>query len=416
MVDDPARAFLERFVLPLVAGGEVHVGAPIRQGQVADLARAAEAASDVAMAIEDARTAVTSTWVVRPPEIFLDEEQLAMCAGLHNALFLAHPRVDRWTVTDRARRRVADTSLSLVAQPLTTQRDRLLARHALLHHLLDLRRVDTKVSWWTGSAVFRGQAAPARLTAWPGLRRVEEHHTTVGFDELLTAPDVAPVIAALVRRTPLTQLVTAHPAAPPVHWEDAAAALRDPELARAVAYQVIAGAGVGAPTDPADVVAGPARLTAAFEQMLERSPAEADVRAIAAFLVHLQALLLLGEPARADEASALVTGALADRGGTRPRGVAAFFALPAALAAVDPRLAVPPGLGDGGDARPSRRDGDVARWRARQAEIARVVGDGVAAAIAARLRRHLRGAPAVVDLAPAADAPAAGPAADADVL
>ena len=58
----------------------------------------------------------------------------------------------------------------------------------------------------------------------------------------------------------------------------------------------------------------------------------------------------------------------------------------------------------------------MARWRARQAEIARVVGDGVAAAIAARLRRHLRGAPAVVDLAPAADAPAAGPAADADVL
>ena len=39
----------------------------------------------------------------------------------------------------------------------------------------------------------------------------------------------------------------------------------------------------------------PARLAAAFEQMLERAPDEADVRAVAAFLVHLNALFCLGE-------------------------------------------------------------------------------------------------------------------------
>src|SRR6185295_8005800 len=131
-------------------------------------------------------------------------------------------------------------------------RTRVLARHALLHNVFALKRRDVTVSWWTGRARFHGQRPPSRLTAWKGVRRVREDVAEVDFDELLAVPDTAPVVATLLRRTPLTQLLDSHAGAPPLHWEDAVFVLRDPELARAVAYQLV-------PDGPAkDVVAGPA--------------------------------------------------------------------------------------------------------------------------------------------------------------
>src|SRR4030095_7724807 len=134
-----------------------------------------------------------------------------------------------------------------------------------------------------------GQKPPRRLTTWKGVRRVREDITVVDFEELLAVPDTAPGVATLLRRTPLTRLLASPPGPPPLHWEDAVFLLRDAELARAIAYRLVPDAA------PRDQVAGPARLAAAFEQMLERAPDEADVRAVAAFLVHLAALFCFAE-------------------------------------------------------------------------------------------------------------------------
>jgi hypothetical protein len=393
------EAFLTGFVLPLVAGGEVKVGRPLSLDDVAgfdvDLAHQSVAGN----AIDDAREQVLSTLVCRSPALVLDLEDLALCAGLHDALFLAHPRADGWSVTDRQRRRIGETAQLLVAQPLTRNRTRVLGRHGLLHNVFRLTRVDTTVSWWTGRARFLGQRPPSRLTAWKGVRRVREERANVDFDELLAAPDVTPVMATLLRRTPLTQLLTSHPAAPALHWEDAVFLLRDIELARAVAYELLA------PEDPRELVAGPARLAASFEQMLERAPAEADVRTVAAFLVHLNLLLCAAEVgARDRDRSPLVSSVLAvERAAQRPRGLATLFALPNALALVDPALATPPGVGDA--APPS--DPIRARWRIHRRQVGEAVGDAVIETLAARLRRHLRLALPAAELA---GAPADGPA------
>jgi len=204
----------------------------------------------------------------------------------------------------------------------------------------------------------------------------------VDFEELLAVPDTAPVIATLLRRTPLTQLLDSHPGAPPLHWEDAVFLLRDAELARAVAYRLVAD---GAPREQ---VVGPARLAAAFEQMLERAPDEADVRAVAAFLIHLAALFCFGELGLREPGakSPLISTVLAaEAAGQRPRGLAALFALPNAIASVDPRLAVPPGMA----ALPAL----AARWRVHRAQTAELLGDAVIDALAARLRRHVRFGP-----------------------
>ena len=372
--------FLDKFVRPLVAGGELHIGAPIPTADVDRWDGELAHASVELVAVDDARHNVLSTLVVRPPALVLERDELALAAGLHNALFLVHPRAERWSVSDRARRRIIDNALSLVSQPLTKNRIRVMARHALLHNLFHLKRNDITVSWWTGRARFQGQKPSARLTAWPSVRRVREDVTVVDFDELLAVPDTAPIVATLLRRTPLTQLLDSHPGAPPLHWEDAVFLLRDHELARAVAYRLVPDA------SPRDQVAGPARLAAAFEQMLERAPDEADVRAVAAFLVHLSALFCLGEihMREANAKSPLISTVLAaEAAGQRPRGLTTLFALPGALATVDPRLATPPGV----ETLPQL----AARWKVHRAQTAELLSDAVIDALAQRLRRHLRG-------------------------
>ncbi|HEX2686242.1 MAG TPA: hypothetical protein VHN14_06470 [Kofleriaceae bacterium] len=376
------REFLGTFVAPLVAGGEVHVGSPIPMADVERWEHELDDASVELVAVDDARQAVVSTLVCRPPAFVLEADELALAAGLYNALFLVHPRAEAWSVSDRARRKIIDTALAQVSQPLTRNRTRVMARHALLHNLFHLTRNDVTVSWWTGRARFQGQKPPARLTAWRGIRRVREDVTVVDFEELLAVPDTAPVIATLLRRTPLTQLLDAHPGAPPLHWEDAVFLLRDAELARAVAYRLVPDAG------PRDQVAGPARLAAAFEQMLERAPDEADVRAVAAFLVHLAALFCFGELGLREpgaKSPVISTVLAAEAAGQRPRGLVTLFALPGALATVDLRIATPPGLA----AVPAL----ATRWRVHRAQTAELLGDAVIEALAARLRRHLRTEP-----------------------
>ncbi|HET9621532.1 MAG TPA: hypothetical protein VFP84_09210 [Kofleriaceae bacterium] len=373
------RDFLTHFVRPLVAGGEIHVGAPIPASDLERWDHELGDASVELVSVDEARHAVLSTLVCRPPAFVLEAEELALAAGLHNALFLVHPRAEEWSVSDRVRRKIIDNALVLVSQPLSHNRTRVMARHALLHNLFHLTRSDVTVSWWTGRARFQGQRPPSRLTAWRGMRRVREEVTTVDFEELLAVPDTAPVVATLLRRTPLTQLLDAHPGAPPLHWEDAVFLLRDPELARAVTYRLVPDAA------PRDQVAGPARLAAAFEQMLERTPDEADVRAVAAFLVHLAALFCFGELNLREPGakSPLISTVLAaESAGQRPRGLATLFALPSALAAVDARLATPPGV--------AQSPALTARWHVHRNQTWELLGDAVIDALAARLRRHMR--------------------------
>lgn len=385
MAARPLADFLLRFVLPLVRGGEVAIGRPISLAELISLGEALPHESDAVLQVDDARTAVVAELVVRPPPLILDEEDLAMAAAVHNVLFLVHPDADAWTVSATARKKVLETAQRMAHVQLSHGRRTVLARHGLLHNLFAVTRRDVKVSWWTGSASFHGQRPPGRLTAWAGVRRVRTDERTVGYDELLGSSELGAVVGALLRRSPLTHLLSSGRDGPPLHWEDAVFVLREAELARAVAYRAIRGG------EPRAQVAAPARLAAAFEQMLERAPAEADVRAVAAFLVHLNALFAIGEHAeREGGRSPLLAAVLApERAGQRPRGLATFFALPAALAQVDPRISVPPGLGD--------EAGMLARWREHRAQVAEGVGEAVIASLAARLRRHLTGVAGVLE-------------------
>jgi len=369
--------FLRRFILPLVRGGDVAVGRPIAVEELPSLEAQIPHSSPELAPVDDARTEVVAELVVRPPAMVFDIDELSLAACVHNLLFLVHPRADTWAVSASARRRVLETAQELAGRPLSHSRSRVLARHGLLHNIFRVNRVDTKISWWTGSATFLGQRPPQRLRTWRTLRRVREEQTVAGYDDLLGTVEVAPVVSALLRRAPLTQLLAMTREGPALFWEDAVFLLRDAELARAVAYRALRG------NEPRQVVAAPARYAAALEQMLERAPAEADVRAVAAFLVHLNGLLALSEAGDGEAGrSPLLSGVLSpERAGQRQRGLATFFALPAALSMVDPRLAIPPGV---------EEDAVLAdRWMRHRAQVLEGVGEATVDTLAGRLRRHL---------------------------
>ena len=110
------------------------------------------------------------------------------------------------------------------------------------------------------------------------------------------------------------------------------------------------------------------------------------MRTVAAFLVHLGALFCMGELTlrEAGAKGPLISTVLsAEAAGQRPRGLATLFALPGALAQVDPRLATPPGV--------ASLPALERRWKLHRAQTAELLSDAVIEALAVRLRRHLRG-------------------------
>lgn len=386
MARHSAATFLEHFMLPLVRGGDLHIGRPLAAEDVDQIEQDLAHASEALVAVDEARADVLAELVVRPPSLVLDGDEVRLAAALHNVLFLAHPDLESWTVGRKARARVIETARRLAAQPLTRSRRRVLARHGLLHNVFAIARTDTRLSWWTGSASYLGQRPPQRLVTWSRVRRVRQDVTTASYGALLGSDEAMPIMSTLLRRSPLTQLLCFHPHAPPLHWEDAAFMLQDPELARTVAYRALAA------EDPGEQLVIPAHHAAAFEQMLERSPDPDQIRTVAAFLVHLSVLLALAEVRQRDRnaRSPVLSAALApERAGKRPRGLTTFLALPGALEKlekideVDERLARPPGLDD--DERLA------ARWRVHRAQVAEGLGEAVIDTLAERLARHLAG-------------------------
>src|SRR5262245_57168353 len=228
--------FAAQFLRPLVAGGTLHVGAPL--GRVG-LERLREASLDGAVEadIADARGAVASTLLVDPIPPRLDAEALRLAVALHDLLFLFHPRADALTVRDRRLEEVAQFAAALADLPSTKDADALVARHTMLHLLPSLGRTDVQVSFWVGKREFHGEEPPRRLVAWPNLRRVRQERRRVNcFAEAASHPLAGPVVQKLLDGSPLTDLLHPVRLEPKLELGRRAALLARPELCRLVAY------------------------------------------------------------------------------------------------------------------------------------------------------------------------------------
>jgi len=121
-----------------------------------------------------------------------------------------------------------------------------LSRHATFARALELARTDSTVSWWTGSARFRGEAPPARLLAWREIRRVQVDARRVPLAEMpagvtgISLADYADVLALWLTRTPLTDLATATRQSPMFAWSASTLALVATGPGRMLAFRALA--------------------------------------------------------------------------------------------------------------------------------------------------------------------------------
>src|SRR5947208_3181872 len=129
--------FLERFLLPLVAGGEVHVGAPLGARGLANVLHD-KANLALEAKLEEARLAVAKELQVCPIPPTLDEEAVRLAVALHDMLFLYHPVAGSPAGRPERIRRVALGAAAIARLPRTVDADVLVARHTVLHQLPSL--------------------------------------------------------------------------------------------------------------------------------------------------------------------------------------------------------------------------------------------------------------------------------------
>lgn len=249
MADDLAIRFEElvtRVLAPLVLGGRIEPVRPIgpRLGLALGEGRRIDDA-DLRSQLDVARVRVAR--LLAPVDTVLDvaPEDIALTAALSDLLQVSNLELSG-AFTRARHAKLLDCALVLaksVPRPRTIAEA--LSRHSLFARALEVVRTDTTVSWWTGSASFRGQPAPTRLLRWRELRRVREDMRRVPLvDMAADVPNVTTdmwldAVGAWLSRSPLTDLATAARRSPAFRWTDASLALIATVPGRTLAFRAL---------------------------------------------------------------------------------------------------------------------------------------------------------------------------------
>ena len=261
-----AERLFEHFMAPLVLGGELRPGRPIGGKAALELGIERTVTHvDLASHVELARVRVARQLA---PIDYLpgpDAEEWALAAVLHDLVQAAHPD---WRGFLRSSSgptrllRLAELTLDRVG-PVSNVREAL-GRHTWFSRLLEITRTDTKVSWWVGSQTFLGTEPPARLSAWPELRRVHVDRTPQKLLDLpgaggqVTPERYAAALARFLRATPLTDMATCARPSLPFEWSGPTLAFVAMRGGRTLALRALAHA------HPSDVDAALGRATRAL--------------------------------------------------------------------------------------------------------------------------------------------------------
>ena len=232
---------------PLVLGGPVRpvrpFGGPLAlrlgvERRVVD--------ADLATRLEVAR--VRRARLLAPVDTLpeLDEAEWAVLAALNDLLQVTNHHLGGPLTRGRYGRLVAN--LRWLCERIPAPRDvaGALSRHATFARALDLTRTDSTVSWWTGSARFRGEVPASRLLAWREVRRVRVDATKIPLADMIvgtpgaSTADFNEVLALWLTRTPLTDLATASRKTPAFAWSASTLALVATPFGRALAFRALA--------------------------------------------------------------------------------------------------------------------------------------------------------------------------------
>jgi hypothetical protein len=280
--------FFSHFLLPLVRGGEIQIGAPIGPGVLPYFFEAFPSNGADAADLLVARQAIAADVLPESLPPRLTEDDVRVGAALHNLLYRTHPDLDSVRAS-RARRRAAEWAAAALDEAHEPEgRRELLERHTLVAPLFRTTRVDTVLYNWSYRYRFFGREPPARFRAWPTVRRIREEKVETAFSELSFDAAGVGLLVQTMQRSPLTALVTPTRALPSFAWNhDMVVALRDEAVCRAVTYAHV--------EEGVARVAGPLGL--AFDAAVEQSLlSPADLLFVACFYFNL--LLTLAVSAR----------------------------------------------------------------------------------------------------------------------
>jgi hypothetical protein len=239
---------------PLVLGGRVRLVRPfgavlaLRLGvdPSGEIRRVADADADFSSRISVAR--VRRARLLAPVDTLpdLDAGDFALLAALNDLLQVTNHHLAGPLTRGRYAR--IEANLRWLCERVPAPRDVLgaLSRHATFARVLELARTDSAVSWWTGSARFRGETPPSRLVAWPEVRRVQVDARKIPLADMpvgaaaLPADAYADVLSLFLTRTPLTDLATAARKSPPFAWSASTLALVAAGPGRMLALRTLA--------------------------------------------------------------------------------------------------------------------------------------------------------------------------------
>ncbi len=244
----------ERVIAPLVTGKQLRPIDPVEPAQ-------AEATAEVGAGSAHGSDA---SWVelmrVRHVRVLCPIDALSppgraewlMAAALNNLLIAANAETNSLFSPHKTRHVLewADRILDGVA-PVGTAGEAL-GRHATFFRLLQIERVDVHVSWWSGSATFRGRAAPGRLLSWPELRRVHVRNDRLTLADMVSDNDTLReafdrTLGSLLAATPLTDLASCTRKRPGFRWTAPILSLAATDAGHALAVRALRhGAGDGA--------------------------------------------------------------------------------------------------------------------------------------------------------------------------
>lgn len=229
MAKDDPQALCERlfttFLAPLVLGGTMR---PVKAfGGKNALSIGDRTPSDLDMLSRTQLARVRIARKLAPIDRFEpapSAAEWALAAMVHDLVQATHPGFNAVFRRNGPLRILSVIEKTLERIPLARTAGEALSRHTWLSRMFELARTDVEVKWWTGSETFLGEDPPARLTAWPEIRRVHQTRTPRPLMDLPAsggAVDVArftSVVFDLLTRTPLTDLATIDRVSPLFTW------------------------------------------------------------------------------------------------------------------------------------------------------------------------------------------------------
>jgi hypothetical protein len=233
-----------RIVLPLVLGGKLQLARPF--GPAALTVGQNERLLD-----PDARTNLDVARVRRarllaPVDVLpeLDASDWAIAAVLNDLLQATNHNLGG--IFTRRRYEVLLASVIDICQRIPIPRDvgEALSRHATFARITELFRTDMTVSWWTGSARFRGEVPPDRLLAWRNLRRVQVDSERIPLDRmadnLAVMDGFLDALSAWLHLSPLTDIATMTRDSPAFVWSPSTIAVIAVPAGRTLAFRALA--------------------------------------------------------------------------------------------------------------------------------------------------------------------------------